>query len=110
MSLAIATVPSPLRTDDTGVVRIGPSRVTLQSVVHAFDAGASAEEIVASYPSLELADVYATIAYILRHRAAVDDYLAESAAESERVHEKWEERYPTAELRRRILERAAARA
>lgn len=109
MSLAIATVPSPLRTDDTGVVRIGSSRVTLESVVHAFDAGASAEEIVASYPSLELAEVYATIAYILEHRADIDEYMAESAAESERVHEKWEKRYPTAELRRLIRDRAAAR-
>jgi uncharacterized protein (DUF433 family) len=107
MSLAAATLQSPLRTDDTGVVRIGPSRVTLESVVHAFDAGASAEEIVASYPTLELGDVYAAIAYILRNREEVDEYMQRSAAEGERVHERWEKRYPTAELRRLIRERSA---
>jgi len=57
MRLAAATLRSALRTDDTGVVRTRPSRVTLESVLQAFDAGAFAEEIVASYPTLELGDV-----------------------------------------------------
>jgi uncharacterized protein (DUF433 family) len=107
MSLAAATLQSALRSDETGVVRIGPSRVTLESLVHAFDAGASAEEIVASYPSLELSDVYAAIAYVLRNRAEIDDYMERSATESASVHEKWEKQYPTAELRARLRERSA---
>ena len=107
MSLATPTVASPLRTDETVVVRIGSSRVMLERIVHAFDAGASAEEIVASYPTLELGDVYATIAFILRNRDEVDAYMAKSEAEAERVHREWERRYPTQELRRRIRERAA---
>lgn len=107
MSMATARLQSPLRSDDTGVVRIGPSRVTLESVVRAFDAGASAEEIVASYPTLELGDVYAAIAYLLKNRGEVDAYMKRSAAESESVHQKWEERYPTAELRHLIRERSA---
>lgn len=81
----------------------------LDRVVQAFDAGASAEEIVASYPTLDLGDVYAAIAFILKNRAEVDAYLAESEAEAERNHQRWEAKYPTAELRRRIRERAAAR-
>jgi hypothetical protein len=48
MSLATAIVPSPLRTDETGAIRIGSSRVPLEGIVHAFDAGSSAEEIVKS--------------------------------------------------------------
>ncbi len=67
MSLAAPTAPSPLRTDEASVIRIGASRVMLERVVHAFDAGASAEEIVATYPTLELGDVYATIALILKY-------------------------------------------
>lgn len=31
----------------------------LENIVHAFEVGASAEEIVATYPSLGLGDVYA---------------------------------------------------
>ncbi|HUE96809.1 MAG TPA: DUF433 domain-containing protein [Longimicrobiaceae bacterium] len=107
MSLATATVASPLRTDEGGVVRIGSSRVMLERIVHAFDAGASAEEIVASYPTLELGDVYATIAFILKNRDEIDAYMAKSEAEAECVHREWERRYPTHELRRRIRERAA---
>jgi uncharacterized protein (DUF433 family) len=106
MSLAEATVASPLRMDESGVVRIGSSRVMLERVVHACDAGASAEEIVTSYPTLELGDVYATIAFILKNRDEVNAYMAKSQAEAERSHQEWERRYPTADLRRRIRERA----
>lgn len=107
MNLATATVPTPLRADETGVIRIGASRVMLERVVHAFDAGASAEEIAASYPTLELGDVYATIAFILKNRDEVDAYMARSEAEAEDAHQEWEARYPTAELRRRLRECAA---
>ena len=109
MSLATATLPTPFAADEHGVVRIGPSRVTLEQIVSAFDTGASAEEIVETYPTLDLGDVYATIAFIIKNRAEVDAYMAQSAAENERIHSKWEERYPTAELRRRIRARAGAR-
>lgn len=107
MSLATATVSAPFTTEGHGVVRIGASRVMLERLVYAFDSGASAEEIVESYPTLELGDVYATIAFILKNRPEVDAYMADSEAQAERVQRKWEERHPTAELRRRIRERAA---
>jgi len=80
----------------------------LERIVYAFDTGASAEEIVMSYPTLELADVYATIAFVLNNRPEIDAYMAESEAEADRMERKWEARYPSHELRRRIRERAAA--
>ncbi len=107
MTLASAAISSPLTTDEHGVVRVGNTRVMLERIVHAFDAGASAEEIVESYPTLNLADVYATIAFILRNRADVDSYMTESRVESERLHREAEQRFSTSELRRRIRERAA---
>ena len=109
MSLATATLATPFTTDEHGVIRIGTSRVALERIVHAFDAGASAEEIVESYPTVELGDVYATIAFILKSRPEIDAYMAESEAEAERIQREWEASYPTSELRRRIRERAAAR-
>jgi len=107
MSLATATLTPPFATDEHGVIRIGTSRVALERIVHAFDAGASAEEIVESYPTVDLGDVYATITFILKNRPEVDAYMAESAVDAERVHRECEARYPTSELRRRIRERAA---
>lgn len=109
MNLTTTTVATPFRADENGVVRIGGSRVMLERIVDAFDAGASAEEIVESYPSLELADVYATIAFILQHRPEIDAYMADSRSEANRVHETWETRAPTSDLRQRIRQRESAR-
>ena len=43
--------------------------MTLDTVISAFNADATAEEIVQQYPSIALADVYSVIAYYLRHQA-----------------------------------------
>jgi uncharacterized protein (DUF433 family) len=58
------------------VIRVGGTRVALESIVIVFDRGASAEEIVDSYPALELTAAYATLAYVLAHRVEVDEYVA----------------------------------
>ena len=107
MALTAVQEAPPLRTDRHGVVRVGGTRVTLDVIVHAFDAGASPEEIVQSFPTLTLPDAYATIAYLLRHREEVDAYLADQAAEAEAIRREIEERYPTAELRQRLRARQA---
>ena len=57
----------PIHTDADGVVRVAGTRVTLDTIVAAFDAGATAEEIAQQYPSVGLADVYSVITYYLRH-------------------------------------------
>ena len=61
MNLTINTEPLPLLADKDGVVRVRGTRVTLDTVVTAFNDEATAEEIVHQYPSLQLADVYAVI-------------------------------------------------
>lgn len=61
MSVTAATELIPLSTDKDGVVRVGCTRVTLDTVVQVYKAGTSAEEIARHYPVLELADVYAVI-------------------------------------------------
>jgi len=66
----------PLREDEMGGLRVGDSRVLLEMIIHAFQDGATAEAIVQRYPTVTLADVYAVIAYYLRHRTEVDGYLA----------------------------------
>ena len=56
-----------------------------------------------SFPTLALPDVYATITYILRHRADVDGYMATQAEKAEGLREKIEKGYPTAGLRRKLM-------
>jgi uncharacterized protein (DUF433 family) len=90
MPLTIHNDAVPLRVDETGTVRVGKTRVILELVVHAFRDGATPEQIVQDYDTLNLADVYAVIGYYLRHRDEVDAYLAERAAEAEELRKKIE--------------------
>ena len=104
-SLAIAAEATPLRTDRTGVVRVGGTRVTLDSVVSAFEEGATPEQIIDDYPSLSLPDVYAVITYYLRHKTEVDAYLEEQNRRAQVARQQDEARYDRAEIRKRLLAR-----
>ena len=95
--------PPPLREDADGVLRVGGTRVTLDSVVVAFDLGATAEEILQRYPSLDVASVYEVIAYVLRHRSAVDEYLAGRLRLASGVQAEIEARFPPRGIRARLL-------
>jgi uncharacterized protein (DUF433 family) len=76
----------PLYEDETGAIRVGKTKVLLETVIRAFQDGASAESIVGRYSTLSLSDVYSTIAYYLRHQDTVEAYLnqREELAESVR--------------------------
>src|SRR6185437_3414007 len=52
MTLAIADVPVPLASDAHGVVRVGGTRATLDTVIAAFLDGTTAEEIAQQYSIL----------------------------------------------------------
>ena len=71
----MATATIPLVKDEHGVYRIGGTRVTLDLVARAFNRGATAEEIVQKFPSLELSDVYQVIGCYLKNRAELTAYL-----------------------------------
>ena len=105
MTLAISVEPVPLQTDPDGVVRIANTRVTLETVIGAFLDGASAEEIAYQYTSLDLADVYAVIAYYLRRRSDVDAYLQQRQEQADAVRKQNEIRFDPAGVRERLLAR-----
>src|SRR5580658_5193296 len=81
--MATVTAEIPLAKDSHGVYRVGGTRVTLDVVVRAFNRGATAEEIVQKFPSLELPDVYQVIGYYLKQRAEFTGYFEQR---------EWEER------------------
>ena len=97
--------PPPLRADSEGVVRIGGTRVTLDSVVAAFDRGCTAEEIMLKYPSLALGDIYAAISFYLHHREEVEAYLTDQQQQSAEVRRQIESLCPPDNLRERLLAR-----
>lgn len=101
------TVPFTFTED--GGIRVSDSRVSLESVIYHFNLGASAEQIVYKFPALNLADVYAVIAYYLTNRQLVDNYINQQDAKAEANRKKLEEdpEHQTwkAELRERLLAR-----
>jgi len=100
--------PAPITKDEDGVLRVAGTRVTLDSIVAAFDLGATPEEIVQRYPSVDLASAYALIAYVLRHRESVDLYLSARAKAASDVQAAVEVRFPPDGLRARLLARRTA--
>ena len=54
----------------------GGVRVSLDSVIQAFQDGAAPEEICLDFPSLDLAKVYSVLAYYLTRRETIDAYLS----------------------------------
>jgi uncharacterized protein (DUF433 family) len=107
MNLSIATETIPLVEDANGVLRVGKTRVTLDTVIAAFADGATAEEIAHRYPSLDLADVYSVIAYYLRRRAEVDFYLQRRQELAEGIQRQNEARFDPSGIRDRLLARQA---
>lgn len=101
--------PPPLREDADGVLRVGQTRVRLDTVISAFTAGCGAEEILLKYPSLSLTDIYSVIAYYLWHRREVDAYLAERQRDSEEARKETEQRFPSQGIRERLLARRGAK-
>jgi uncharacterized protein (DUF433 family) len=94
----------PLREDAAGALRVGDSRVLLELVIRAFQDGATPESIAQRYSTLVLADVYAVIAYYLRHRTEVEEYLARRGQMAEEVRQRIEgQQGDLSDIRARLL-------
>jgi uncharacterized protein (DUF433 family) len=105
MSLVVTAQPIPLTTDADGVVRVGGTRVTLDTVIVAFREGATPETIAQQYPSVALADVYAVLGYYLRHIPEVHAYLQQREEAAARVRQENEARFDPNGVRDRLLAR-----
>jgi uncharacterized protein (DUF433 family) len=95
--------------DEGGVVRVGGTRIRLDTVITAYNNGCGAEEILLKYPSLDLTDIYAVITYYLWNRQEVEAYLAERQRVIEESHREIEERFPSQGVRERLLARRDAK-
>lgn len=102
------TLPVPLREEPPGVLRVGKSRVLLELVIHAHQQGESPEAIVEMYDSLDIADVFAVIAYYLTNRAEVDEYLRQCDEQAEALRLKIEASQRPGPTKEELLARARA--
>lgn len=99
-----ATAP-PLRWDEAGGIRIGKTRVTLDSVLASYHMGATPEEIALHYSVLTLSEIYAVIAYYLSHRQLVDNYLEQRELQNQQLRQQLSEQYNLTDLRQRLITR-----
>jgi uncharacterized protein (DUF433 family) len=95
----LAAQPPPLMLDSEGVLRVGGTRITLDTILNAYEQGAQPEEIVRRYPSLQLADVHAVISYYLRHGEEVSSYLEEQRRREQATLEQIDARNSSSPLR-----------
>jgi uncharacterized protein (DUF433 family) len=100
-------IPAPLMQWEDGSIRIAGSRVPLDSIVHEFKLGATAEQIVHSFPSVTLRDVYGAVFYYLTNTASVEEYLSAREQRAKETRGFIESRLDTKSLRERIEARRA---
>lgn len=104
LSFTVQTEAPPLREDAAGALRVGNSRVLLELVIRAFQDGATPETIMQRYSTLALPDVYAVLAYYLRHPNEVEEYLAKRDQKAEVVRQRIDSKQgDLSEIRARLL-------
>ncbi|MBZ0274811.1 MAG: DUF433 domain-containing protein [Anaerolineae bacterium] len=94
MIMTPIAIDLPLRTDEGGIIRVGDTRVTLDSVIADFNRGMTPDEIVRDFSVLKIADVYQVIGYYLANQAEVDTYIRRQRDEAERIRREWEAEHP----------------
>lgn len=103
MTVSVSTTEFRYNRTPAGVMRVGSTRVSLDSVIHAFKQGYSPEEIALDFDSLTLSEVYSSINYYLQHKAEVEKYLAERASQDEQLRSEVETRFDPQVIRERLL-------
>lgn len=86
-SLTFEPIAVPLREDEHGAIRVGNTRVTLETLVHQFRQGATPESVAQDFDSLNLRDVYAVFAYYLQHQDEIDEYLRDCDHKAQAVRQ-----------------------
>ena len=108
MSFVIRTDALPISEDASGGLRVGGSRVLLETIIRAFQDGATPETIAQRYPTASLENIYTVVAYYLRHRQETDEYLARREQSAQQVRDRIERHQrDTRNVRSRLLAQAA---
>ncbi len=101
----VSTSEIKLTKTKAGVLRIGDTRVSLDSVIIAFNQGSAPEQIVYDYDTLTLSEVYAAISYYLQNSETVDAYLAKRAKQNAKLREANDVRFGHQGIREKLLAR-----
>lgn len=108
MSSILEVPPITLRRDEYDVLRVGQTRVRLDTVITAWKQGDSPEQIAENFDALDLAEIYGVISYYLNHRPEMEKYLEQNQQVGARLRSENEKRSPQSGIRERLLVRRAA--
>lgn len=103
-------LPAPLRLDETGSIRIGDTRVTLDTIVSFWHQGLSAEGIASKFQTVGLSNIYLTIGHYLDRREVLDRYLSARELEADEHRAKFEPLAAPPGTREVLIERLKKRA
>jgi|ERR1051325_2120354 uncharacterized protein (DUF433 family) len=95
----------PLRVDENDVIRVGNTRVTLDTVIASFQLGDTPEEIARNYDALSLGEVYQAIGYYLAHQEQVEEYLERRSRSRNGIKKEIEKQHSPIGIRERLLAR-----
>ncbi len=98
----------PLCWDEAGGIRVGQSRVTLDSLLAAYHNGSTPEEIAVQYSVLSLEEIYGAIAYYLSHRPGIDRYLEQRQQQRQQRQQHLTQQHHLRDLRQRLSDRSQA--
>ena len=98
-------ISPPFRWDEAGGIRIGSSRVTLDSILASYHNGCTPEEIAIQFSVLHLEDIYSSITYYLSHRQEIDSYLEQRSQQSQQMRDQLTQKHNLIDLRQRLLAR-----
>lgn len=104
-SADVATEPAvyAFQTEQGGW-RVTGSRVSMDSIIHGYHEGWTPEQFVEQFPTLSLEQVHGAIAFYLRNRQMMDEYIERQNERCEQLRQESAEK--NRELRERIRERA----
>ena len=105
MSLVIETETPPLKQHADGSIRVGNSRITMETLLAFYKQGETAEELARDFDTVSLAEIYSVIAYYLRHKDEVEAYLHEREVLAKRIRAEIEDRQPRQPTREELQAR-----
>jgi len=105
MEFSITTNPPPFVNDSKGIIRIGGTRVTLDTIINTFKNGSTCEEIVYQFPVLKLADVYSAISYYLNNQEKIESYLEERHRIASTIQNEIQSHFDINKIRERLSKR-----
>jgi len=82
----------PLEQTSDGTIRIKGTRINLESVIYSFKQGDCPTEILESFPTLSLSNIYGAIYYYLEHVDLIEQYLKDQDEESRELRRVFESR------------------